>query len=145
MINVSFEGVVVDDPTFKITNSGVAMANIRVAINERVKDKETGEWRDGDSTYLTVMAWKNMAENATDTFKRGDRIVVIGKQKERRWTDKDGNERTSYEVTADSLGASIKFAPVATQKRNNSGKADSSSRASRSDKADSSSDWEAPF
>ena len=139
-IVTSFEGVVVDDPTFKITASGTPMANIRLAINERVRDKETGVWRDGDSTYLTVMAWNQMAENATDSLKRGDRAVVIGKMKERKWTDKDGNARTSFEETADSIGVSIKFNAVQSKRGEKVTRP-----AGRSDSADSTDDWNPPF
>lgn len=139
-INTAFEGVVVDDPTLKVTNNGVSMSNIRLAINERVRDKETGAWRDGDSTYITVMAWNQMAETAAESLKRGDRAVVIGKMKERKWTDKDGNQRTSYEVTAESLGVSLKFSSAIPKRGSKV-----VSPAGRSDNADTSDDWNAPF
>jgi len=138
-IQTAFEGVVVDDPVLKFTKTNVAMANIRIAVNERLKDSATGEWKDGDPTYLTVMAWYRLAENAADSPQRGDRVVVVGKLKERKWEDKEGKPRTSYEVSADALGVSLKFnSAQLTRSKVEKG-------ASRSDKADKPNDWTAPF
>jgi len=138
-IQTAFEGVVVDDPVLKFTKTNVAMANIRIAVNERLKDSATGEWKDGEPTYLTVMAWYRLAENAADSLQRGDRIVVVGKLKERKWEDKEGKPRTSYEVSADALGVSLKFnSAQLTRSKVEKG-------ASRSDKADKPNDWTAPF
>lgn len=138
-IQTAFEGVVVDDPVLKFTKSNVAMANIRIAVNERLKDNATGEWKDGEPTYLTVMAWYKMAENAADSLQRGDRVVVIGKLKERKWEDKEGKPRTSYEVSADALGVSIRFNPAQLTRSK------AANSVSRSDKADTSNEWTAPF
>lgn len=102
-------GNVVADPELRYTNSGKAVANLRVACNSRYKN-DAGEWVDGDSTFLDVICWNN-AEAIADKVHKGSRVIVIGQLKQRSY-EKDGQKRSVYEVTADEV-ALVVYAPRA--------------------------------
>jgi len=74
----------------------------RMATNDRVKT-ESGAWEDRDTSWWTVKAWKSLADQSKNTLKKGQEIIVNGTIKEDNWVGDDGQKRTSYEVTADSI------------------------------------------
>jgi hypothetical protein len=51
----------VDDPELRFTNNGIAVANMRVAVTQRIQ--QDGEWRDGDTSFLRVNVWRGQAEH----------------------------------------------------------------------------------
>jgi single-strand DNA-binding protein len=102
-INVSLNGNVVSEPVMIPTKSGVAMCSLRVAVNSRKFDKATQIWLDGDTTYFSVISWRNLAENVEASLKKGDPVVVVGKLRVREWT-KDEKSGTSVEIEASSIG-----------------------------------------
>jgi single-strand DNA-binding protein len=118
------------DPELRFTTTGKSVASLRVACSERKKDP-TGQWVDGDKVFLNVNCWNETAENITATCQKGDTVVVTGKYKQRSYTAKDGQEKTVYEVEADSVGAELRRKsyspnstimrdkPAATQSDNN--------------------------
>ena len=67
------------DPELKFTPSSVAVANFTVASTPRTFDRQSGEWRDGETTFLRCTAWRQLAENAAESLTRGARIVVQGR------------------------------------------------------------------
>ena len=109
--NIAFEGILLNDPDLRFTGSGFAVCTMRVAVNDRKQD-ENGNWVNGDSVYFTVTAWRKMAENAAESLRKGDLVVVNGRMKVSTWEDKEGKERTTQEVDALSLGLSLRFVSV---------------------------------
>lgn len=97
--NITMTGTVVADVELRFTPSGKAVANFRVATNQR-KRTEAGGWVDGDSCFLTVNAWEDKAEAIAELVQRGSKVVVTGVLKQRDWEDKDGNKRSAFEVQA---------------------------------------------
>lgn len=95
------------DPVFRVIPSGAAVTSFRIACTPRLRDKETGSWRDGDPVFAGVSCWRHLAENVADTVRRGDRVVVIGRLRLRTWTGNDGLERTSLEVDADTVAPDL--------------------------------------
>jgi len=75
----------------------------RVATSDRVKNEETGQWEDKNTSWWTVKAWRSVAEHSKDVIKKGMEVTVIGKIYEESWTDRDGEKRTSFEINADSI------------------------------------------
>jgi single-strand DNA-binding protein len=69
-------GNLVDDPELRFTNTGVAVANLRVAVTQRTQ--QDGEWRDGDTSFLRVNVWRGQAEHLADSLGKGDRVMVTG-------------------------------------------------------------------
>ncbi|WOH94947.1 single-stranded DNA-binding protein [Corynebacterium urealyticum] len=93
------EATLVADPELRYTNNGTAVANFRVASNSRRKNQQTGQWEDGDTTFLAVSAFGGLGENIAAEFKKGEKITVTGQLKQRDY-EKDGQKRTAYEVAA---------------------------------------------
>ena len=114
-VTITQIGNLTADPELRFTNSGAAVATFSVATTPRLYDKQAGEWRDGDTTFLRATAWRDWAEGAADTLQKGDQVVDVGKLKQRSY-EKDGQKRTTYEVDADFVGKSVR-----ARKQSNSG------------------------
>jgi len=87
----------------------------RVVSNDRVKNDNTGEWEDRNTSWFTVKAWKKLAEHSKGVLKKGQEVIIVGKMSEENWTDQEGNKRTSYEINADSIAVttySLAFKPT---------------------------------
>jgi single-strand DNA-binding protein len=76
-------GNLVDDPELRFTNTGIAVANLRVAVTQRIQ--QDGEWRDGDTSFLKVNVWRGQAEHLADSLGKGDRVMVTGRLRQRSW------------------------------------------------------------
>ncbi|MFJ3867886.1 single-stranded DNA-binding protein [Streptomyces nigra] len=113
---ITVQGNLVDDPELKFTPAGHAVAKFRIASTPRTFDKSTNEWRDGETLFLTVSAWRRLAENVVETLHRGDRAVVVGALKQRSYEDREGVKRTVYEMDAEDVAASLKNATAAVTK-----------------------------
>ena len=96
---ITIVGRVGQDP-IKLNGGGI---RLRVVSNDRVKNDATGNWDDKNTSWWTVKAWKSLAEQAVNTLKKGQEVVIMGKIYEETWTDKEGNNRTTYEVNADTI------------------------------------------
>lgn len=107
---ITIVGNLTGDPELRFTPSGAAVANFSVASNERKFDRDKNEWVDGDSTFWRVNAWRGLAENVAESFARGDRVIVVGKAKQRSFETKEGEKRTVIEVEAEEVAGSVKYA-----------------------------------
>lgn len=96
------------DPDLKFGQSGKAVVRLRVVTNSR--RQIDGQWKDVDATWWSVVAFGPLAEQATENLSKGSAVIVVGKAKESEWTDKEGNQRKSIEVMADSLGPDLRWA-----------------------------------
>ena len=100
------EATLVADPELRYGQSGTAMVSFRVASNSRRKNEQTGQWEDGDTTFLSVSAFRGLAENVASQFGKGQKISVTGRLKQRD-VEKDGQKRTYYDVNADSVSKPV--------------------------------------
>jgi single-strand DNA-binding protein len=101
-------GNLVDDPEIRFTNSGIAVANMRVAVTQRVQENRT--WRDGETSFFRVNVWRAQAEHLADSLGKGDRVMVTGRLRQRSWEAPEGDKRSVTEIEADEVGASLKWA-----------------------------------
>ncbi len=101
-------GNLTDNPELKFTPNGAAVANFRVAVTPRVKDGDT--WKDGETSFFRVNAWRQLAENATESLSKGDRVIVVGRLKARSWETPEGERRSVVEIEADEIGPSLRWA-----------------------------------
>jgi single-strand DNA-binding protein len=109
-------GNLVDDPELRFTPSGAAVAKFRVASTPRTFDRQTNEWRDGESLFLTCSVWRQAAENVAESLQRGMRVIVQGRLKQRSYEDREGVKRTVYEIDVDEVGASLRNATAKVTK-----------------------------
>ncbi|AKK12131.1 single-stranded DNA-binding protein [Corynebacterium uterequi] len=107
---ITIVGNVVADPELRFTQGGAAVANFRVASTPRRFNSQTNQWEDGEALFLTCNVWRQAAENVAESLKKGMRVIVTGKLRQRSWDDRDGNKRTVFEVEVDEVGPSLKFA-----------------------------------
>src|SRR5512132_1066354 len=107
-------GNLVDDPELRFTNTGIAVANLRVAVTQRIQ--QDGEWRDGDTSFLKVNVWRGQAEHLVDSLSKGDRVMVTGRLRQRSWETPEGDKRAVTEIEADEVGASLKWATAKVER-----------------------------
>ena len=107
---ITITGNLVDDPELRFTPSGQPVAKFRIASTPRFCDKATGEWKDGDTLFLTVNVWRQAAENVAESMTRGTRVIVQGRLRQRSYETKEGEKRTVYEIEADEVGVSLRNA-----------------------------------
>ena len=108
-------GNLTDDPELRYTPNGAAVANFSVAVTPRYRD-QSGEWKDGDTSFFRVSAWRTLGENAAESLTRGSRVVVVGRLKSRSWETQEGEKRSTVEIEADELGPSLKWATAKPEK-----------------------------
>ena len=118
---ITVVGNLVSDPELRYTPTGVAVANFRVASTPRFLDKNTNEWKDGDSLFLTCNVWRQAAENVAESLQRGMRVIVMGRLHQRSYETREGEKRTVFEVEVDDVGPSMRNASAKVSKTNRSG------------------------
>jgi single-strand DNA-binding protein len=107
---ITIVGNLVDDPQLRYTPTGNAVANFRVASTPRFRDQASGEWKDGDSLFLTCNVWRQAAENVAESLQRGMRVIVSGRLRQRSYETREGEKRTVYEIEVDEVGPSLRSA-----------------------------------
>jgi single-strand DNA-binding protein len=110
--SVSFAGNLTDDPQARYTEGGTARAMLRVAVSGRTRDSEP--------SFFTVVVWRDQAEHAAESLRRGSRVVVVGRLQQRTWTAEDGSVRQVVEVVAEELGPSLRWATARPERANRS-------------------------
>jgi len=104
------------DPEIRWSQSGVAMVSFSIAVGKSRKNKESGEW-EKETHYFDCTALGSVAENISNSFEKGNRIIVIGEAQQRSWEDKEsGAKRSKVEFLVEEIGASVKYATVVITK-----------------------------
>jgi single-strand DNA-binding protein len=118
---ITLVGNLVDDPELRFTPSGAAVASFRVASTPRTYDRSSGEWKDGDTLFLTCSAWRQLGENVAESLTRGARVIVQGRLKQRSYETREGEKRTVFEIDVDEVGPSLRSATAKVTKTSRSG------------------------
>ena len=113
---ITVTGNLVEDPELRFTPSGVPVARFRIASTPRYRDNATGEWKDGDTLFLTCQVWRQAAENVAESLQKGMRAIVTGRLRQRSYETKEGEKRTVYELQADEAGPSLRNATAKVTK-----------------------------
>lgn len=100
----SVTGYVATQPKMGVLRNNTPTLSFRFGWTPRVVNRETGEWTDQQSSFVSVTCYRKVAENAGRCLRRGDPVVLNGTLRVREWTDRAGTRRNSVEVTAESLG-----------------------------------------
>ncbi len=101
---VNLAGYVATDPKFKKVAGDISSAKLRVAYTARRRDRETGEWSDGPTSFVNVQCWRTLAENVQMSVHKGEPVLVMGRLQVRRFQDQEGTPRTAVEIEAMSIG-----------------------------------------
>lgn len=105
---VTIEGRVGKDPELRFIPQGAAVCNFSLAHTER--KKEGDQWVDGQTIWFDVTCWRQLAENVSESIKRGDLVIVHGELSQDTYTPRDGGgERTKVTITAKYVGPSLTF------------------------------------
>jgi single-strand DNA-binding protein len=106
--HVTITGNLTDDPEVTFTTGGAAVCNFRLAVTPRVKDGNG--WKDGDTSFFRITAWRDLATHIGDSLSKGDRVLVQGQLRTRSWETPEGDKRQVVEVTAEEIGPSLRWA-----------------------------------
>ncbi len=104
------------EPELRYTQSGVAVTNVRVAVNRRVRNPQTNDWEDRLDGFFNANIWREQAENVAESLHTGDRVLIQGYLRSRSYTDRDGQEKWVTEIEADEICPSLKWARVSIEK-----------------------------
>lgn len=110
--SITVVGNVVADPVLRRLDDGTEVASFRVASTPRVRDRESGRWADGPTSWWGVTCWRGLAGNVAASLRKGERVVVVGRPRTRQW-EKDGRSGTSVDVTADVVGHDLAWGTTA--------------------------------
>ena len=98
------------DPELRFTPSGAAVANFTVASTPRTFDRQSNEWKDGDTLFMRCSIWREAAENVAESLTKGTRVVVTGRLVQRSYETREGEKRTVVELQVDEIGPSLRYA-----------------------------------
>lgn len=104
------------DPELRFTSSGAAVANFTVASTPRTFDRQSGEWKDGESLFMRCSIWRDAAEHVAESLMKGMRVVVTGRLRQRSYETQQGEKRTTVEMEVDEVGPSLKYATAQVTK-----------------------------
>lgn len=103
-------GNLTSDPELRFTPSGSAVANFTIASTPRTFDRQSNEWKDGETLFLRAGVWREAAENVAESLTKGMRVIVTGRLKSRSYETKEGEKRTVIELEVDEIGPSLRYA-----------------------------------
>ncbi|MFC0844760.1 single-stranded DNA-binding protein [Streptomyces noboritoensis] len=104
------------DPELRHTAAGLAVASFTIASTPRTYQRERGEWADGEPLFLRCSLWRQTAENAQASLRRGMRVIVTGRLRQRSFDDAEGQHRTTVEIDAEDVALSLTHATAQVTK-----------------------------
>jgi single-strand DNA-binding protein len=107
---VTLRGRLTKDPEMRFTNGGTALAQFTVVTSKRFKDAQ-GVWQEKDVSFWDVTAFDKLAENIAENCVKGTAVIVVGSMFQEKWVNKEGENRTSWKVAAESVGPDWRFTP----------------------------------
>lgn len=114
-------GNLTGDPELRFTPSGAAVANFTVASTPRSFDRQTNEWKDGDTLFMRCSIWREAAENVAESLTKGMRVIVQGRLVQRSYETREGEKRTVVELQVDEVGPSLRYASAKVTRAQRSG------------------------
>jgi single-strand DNA-binding protein len=118
---ITVVGNLTGDPELRFTPSGAAVANFTIASTPRNFDKNSNEWKDGDTLFLSCSIWRQAAENVAESLQKGMRVVAQGRLKQRSYETREGEKRTVVELDVEEVGPSLKYATAKVARVQRSG------------------------
>ena len=107
---ITVVGNVVADPEPRVSQAGRSWVTFRIASTPRVRDRQSGDWSDGEPLWIGCRAYGEYADNITATVTKGMRVIVHGRLTQRSYTDNQGQQRTSLDLEVEEIGPSLRYA-----------------------------------
>jgi single-strand DNA-binding protein len=117
---ITIVGNLTRDPELRYTPNGAALVKFGIAWSRRAPD-ESGQWRDVETAFYNVTAWKSLAENIAETLTQGTRVVVVGRLRTHSWETPEGDKRSQVEIEADEVAPSLRWATAKVERQGRSG------------------------
>lgn len=114
-------GNLTNDPELRFTPNGAAVANFTVASTPRAFDKNTNDWKDGETLFLRCSVWREYAENVAESLVKGTQVMVQGRLKSRSYETAEGEKRTVMELEVDDMGPTLRWSSAKLTKTQRSG------------------------
>lgn len=106
---ITVVGNLVADPEPRVSQAGKSWVTFRIASTPRVKDRQSGDWSDGEALWIGCRAYGEYADNIAATLTKGARVIVLGRLSQRTY-EKDGQQHTSLDMEVEEIGPSLRFA-----------------------------------
>lgn len=117
---ITVEGNLTADPELRFTPAGAAVANFTIASTPRTFDKQTNQWKEGDTLFLRCSAWRGLGENCAESLRKGMAVIAVGNLKMRSY-EHEGQKKTSTELDVLNIGPALKFATASVTRNERSG------------------------
>jgi len=118
---VTVIGNLTGDPELRFTPSGAAVANFTVASTPRTFDRQSNEFKDGDTLFMRCSIWREAAENVAESLTKGTRVIASGRLVQRSYETREGEKRTVVELQVDEIGPSLRYASAKVTRAQRSG------------------------
>ncbi len=116
--SITLVGNLTRDPELRFTAGGRGVANFGLAVSRRYQ--VNGEWQE-ETSFFNIVAWGDLGENIAASLTKGSRAIVFGRMEQREYTNRDGEKRTTFEVVADEIGPSLRWATAQIERTERSG------------------------
>jgi single-strand DNA-binding protein len=107
---LTLAGNLTHDPELRFTKANKAVVSFTIAQTSSTYDQVAKKFVDGETTFLRCSAWDDLAEHIAHSLSKGDRVIASGQLKTRKWTDKEGAEKSSLDLVIDDIGPSLRKA-----------------------------------
>ena len=121
---ITVTGNLTSDPEMRFTPNGAAVANFTIASTPRKFDRQSNEFKDGETLFMRCSVWREAAENVAESLQRGTRVIAQGRLESRSYETKEGEKRTVMELAVDEVGPNLRRATAQVTKnapKNNNG------------------------
>lgn len=118
---ITLVGNLTADPELRFTPSGAAVASFTVASTPRTFDRQSNEWKDGETLFLRCSIWREAAENVAESLQKGMRVIVQGRLVQRSFETREGEKRTVVEMQVDEIGPSLRYATAQVNRASRGG------------------------
>ncbi|GAB3158381.1 single-stranded DNA-binding protein [Myceligenerans halotolerans] len=118
---ITVVGNLTGDPELRFTPSGAAVANFTIASTPRIFDRQSNEWKDGETLFMRCSLWREAAENVAESLTKGMRVIAQGRLVQRSYETREGEKRTVVELQVDEIGPSLRRATAKVTRAQRSG------------------------
>lgn len=119
-------GNLVADPEPRVSQSGKSWVSFRIASTPRVRDRQSGDWSDGEALWLGCRAFGEYADNIAASLTKGMRVIVQGRLTQRSYKDNQGQDRVSLDLEVEAIGPDLRFATASVVRAQRGGSGASS-------------------